>query len=85
MSAKDSPYLTFLVAVHVATAIALVIFFRHDWARIIVGLFTSLRHRRITTTDQRLAWLLIIATIPVGLAANGHRRNGSCATAGPPC
>ena len=84
MSAKDSPYLTFLVAVHVATAIALVIFFRHDWARIIVGLFTSLRHRRITTTDQRLAWLLIIATIPVGLAASGRRHSGSCATAGPP-
>jgi undecaprenyl-diphosphatase len=68
MSAQDSPYLSFLVAVHVATAIALVVFFRHDWARIILGLFTSIRDRSIITTDQRLAWLLIIATIPVGLA-----------------
>jgi undecaprenyl-diphosphatase len=68
MSAPESPYLTFLVAVHVATAIALVVFFRRDWARIVAGLFTSIRTRRITTTDQRLAWLLIIATIPVGLA-----------------
>jgi undecaprenyl-diphosphatase len=68
MAATDSPYLTFLVAVHVATAIALVAFFRRDWARIVVGLVTSLRDRRIITTDQRLAWLLIIATIPVGLA-----------------
>ncbi|MFG2042359.1 undecaprenyl-diphosphate phosphatase [Dactylosporangium sp. NPDC048998] len=68
MSAPDSPYLTFLVAVHVATAIALVIFFRRDWTRIVIGLFTSIRSRSITTTDQRLAWLLIIATIPVGLA-----------------
>src|SRR5438046_6418709 len=53
MSATDSPYLTFLVAVHVATAIALVVFFRRDWARIVAGLFTSIRDRRITTTDQR--------------------------------
>jgi undecaprenyl-diphosphatase len=63
-----SPYLTFLVAVHVATAVALVVFFRHDWVRIVKGLFTSLRDRRISTADQRLAWLLIVATIPVGIA-----------------
>jgi undecaprenyl-diphosphatase len=68
MSATGSPYLTFLVAVHVATAIALVIFFRSDWARILVGLYTSIRDRTIHTTDQRLAWLLIAATAPVGLA-----------------
>lgn len=68
MSAKDSPYLTFLVAVHVATAVALVVFFWRDWVRIVGGLFTSIRYRRIQTPDERLAWLLIIATIPVGLA-----------------
>jgi undecaprenyl-diphosphatase len=68
LTADKSPYLTFLVAVHVATAIALVVFFRRDWIRITVGLFTSLRDRKISNPDQRLAWLLIIATIPVGLA-----------------
>jgi undecaprenyl-diphosphatase len=68
MSAKDSPYLTFLVAVHVATAVALVVFFWRDWVRIVGGLFTSIRYRRIQTPDERLAWLLIVATIPVGLA-----------------
>jgi undecaprenyl-diphosphatase len=68
MSLTDSPYLSFLVAVHVATAIALVVFFRRDWARIVVGLFTSIRDRRIVTPDQRLGWLLLVATIPVGLA-----------------
>lgn len=67
MSAKDSPYLTFLVAVHVATAVALVVFFRREWMRIAVGLVTSIRDRRICTPDQRLAWLLIAATIPVGV------------------
>ena len=71
LSAKDSPYLAFLVAVHVATAVALVVFFRRDWARIAVGLVTSLRDRTITTPDQRLAWLLIAATVPVGIAGLG--------------
>ncbi|MFE0026768.1 undecaprenyl-diphosphate phosphatase [Amycolatopsis sp. NPDC059021] len=65
---KDSPYLAVLVAMHVATALALVIFFWRDWVRIIAGLWTSIRHREIRTADQRLAWLLVLATIPVGLA-----------------
>jgi undecaprenyl-diphosphatase len=65
---KDSPYLAVLVAMHVATALALVLFFRKDWVRIIGGLWTSLRHREVRTPDQRLAWLLVLATIPVGLA-----------------
>jgi undecaprenyl-diphosphatase len=68
MTADQSPYLTFVVAVHVATAVALVIFFRHDWVRIVKGLFSSIRERSITQPDQRLAWLLIAATVPVGIA-----------------
>ena len=68
MSADQSPYLAFVVAVHVATAVALVWFFRADWVRIVRGLFTSVRHRAITNADERLAWLLIVATVPVGLA-----------------
>src|SRR5437764_7417342 len=65
---KDSPYLAVLVAMHVATALALVLFFRKDWVRIIGGLWTSVRRREVRTPDQRLAWLLVLATIPVGLA-----------------
>jgi undecaprenyl-diphosphatase len=68
LTADQSPYLTFLVAVHVATAVALVVFFRRDWVRIAVGLVTSARDRKITNPDQRLAWLLVVATVPVGLA-----------------
>ena len=66
-SADESFYLAFLVGLHVATAIALVVFFRRDWVAIIRGFFTSLRNRRIETPDQRMAWLLILGTIPVGL------------------
>jgi undecaprenyl-diphosphatase len=68
VSAPESPYLAFIVGLHVATAAALLVFFWRDWLRIIAGLGTSLRDRRIQTPDQRLAWLLILATIPVGLS-----------------
>ena len=68
MSTPGSAYLDTLVAMHVATAAALVIFFWRDWVRIVGGLLTSVRDRRIDTPDQRLAWLLIAATVPVGIA-----------------
>ena len=67
LSADQSPYLAFVVAVHVATAFALIWFFRRDWVRIVAGLITSVRYRRIRTPDERLGWLLVVATIPVGL------------------
>ncbi len=72
-TSETSPYLAFIVALHVATAIALIIFFRSDWIRIISGFFRTLKPsiaaRRIVArdADERLAWLLIIATIPVGI------------------
>jgi undecaprenyl-diphosphatase len=68
MSAPGSPYLDSLVAMHVATAAALVIFFWRDWVRLVGALVSSLRHRRIATADERLVWLLVVATVPVGLA-----------------
>src|ERR1700761_9236024 len=68
MAAPNSPYLDILVAAHVGTAIALVVFFWQDWVRIVGGLFTSIRHFKVETTYQRLAWLLVLGTIPVGIA-----------------
>ncbi|MEV5709828.1 undecaprenyl-diphosphate phosphatase [Actinoallomurus sp. NPDC052274] len=67
VSTPESPYLAFIVGLHVATALALLVFFRRDWIRIIGGFLSSLRDRRIETPDQRLAWLIIVATIPVGI------------------
>lgn len=66
-SADESFYLAFLVALHVATALALLVHFRATWVRIIRGFFTSARKRRVDTPDERLAWLLIVGTIPVGI------------------
>jgi undecaprenyl-diphosphatase len=68
VSTPESPYLAFIVGLHVATAVALVIFYRSDWVRIVRGLLTSVRDRRVATPDQRLAWLLVLATIPVGIS-----------------
>jgi undecaprenyl-diphosphatase len=67
VSAPESPYLAFIVGLHVATALALLAFYWRDWVRIIGGLVTSIRHRRISTVDERLAWMLVLATIPVGI------------------
>jgi undecaprenyl-diphosphatase len=66
-SAQESFYLAFLVGLHVATALALLWFYRDQWARIVAGLLRSLRSRRIETADERLGWLLVVATIPAGL------------------
>jgi undecaprenyl-diphosphatase len=69
----SSFYLAYIVALHCATAVALLVFFRADWARIIRGFFRSLapsvRARRLVTrdSDERLAWLIVLATIPVGI------------------
>jgi undecaprenyl-diphosphatase len=72
VAAKESPYLAVIVGLHVATAIGITAYFWRDWVRIIKGFFTSLRPsiRRpveATTIDQKLAWMIILATIPVGI------------------
>jgi undecaprenyl-diphosphatase len=78
-SSESSFYLAYIVALHCATALALMWFFRADWVRIIRGFFRSLPasvrlslgHRRprlaVADKDERLAWMIIFATIPVGL------------------
>lgn len=66
-TASESFYLAFLVGLHCATAIALLIFYRKKWVKIISGFFRTLKTRKAETSDERLAWLLITATIPAGL------------------
>lgn len=68
VSTPESPYLAFIVGLHVATALALVLYFWRDWVRIVTGLVTSIRYRRVRTADERLAWMIVVATIPVGIA-----------------
>jgi undecaprenyl-diphosphatase len=67
VAASESPYLAFVVGLHVATAIGIMIYFWRDWVRIVRGFYTSVRHFRVQTVDEKLCWFLILATIPVGL------------------
>jgi undecaprenyl-diphosphatase len=66
-AAPSSPYLAFVVGLHVATAIGMLFYFWRDWLRIIGAFFSSIAHRRAESADERLAWMIILATIPVGL------------------
>jgi undecaprenyl-diphosphatase len=67
MTTKDSPYLSILVAMHLATAVALAIFYWRDWRRLLLALVSSIRYRRLATAEERLIWLMIVGSIPVGL------------------
>src|SRR5207248_2016203 len=69
LSQKQPYFLAFLVATHLATAIVLFLFFLPEWLRILRGLGRSLRDRELAPgdADARLAWLLVVGTIPAGL------------------
>lgn len=64
---NGSFFLAYVVALHVATALALLAFFWRDWVEIVSGFFRTLSRRRIDTPEERLAWLLVVATIPAGI------------------
>ncbi|HXZ74775.1 MAG TPA: undecaprenyl-diphosphate phosphatase [Streptosporangiaceae bacterium] len=78
VSKAESPYLAYIVGLHVATALAMIIYFWRDWVRIIGAFFASVKHViapapgterwEPQTTDQKLAWMIVLATIPVGIA-----------------
>jgi undecaprenyl-diphosphatase len=55
------------VMLHVGSAIGLLIYFWRDWVAIIGAGLATLRKRRIETPTERLAWLIVAATIPVGI------------------
>jgi undecaprenyl-diphosphatase len=55
---------TFDVALHMGTLLGAVIYFRHDVWRYLVAWIRTIRVRRIETLDERLAWALVVGTIP---------------------
>lgn len=68
VASNSSPYLAVIVGLHLATALALLVFYWRDWATLLRGAGTSIRHRRISTGPERLFWLIVVATIPVAVA-----------------
>jgi undecaprenyl-diphosphatase len=66
-SEPESPWLAFVVMLHVGSAVGLLIYFWREWIAIVRAFFATLGKRRIETPTERLAWLIITATIPVGI------------------
>jgi undecaprenyl-diphosphatase len=59
---------SFDVALHVGTLIGALVYFREDVVRYAAAWFRSLRARRLSTPDERIAWALFIGTIPGAIA-----------------
>jgi undecaprenyl-diphosphatase len=66
-SQAESPWLAFVVMLHVGSAVGLLIYFWRTWVEVVVAFFATLRKRKVETSSERLAWLIIVATIPVGI------------------
>jgi undecaprenyl-diphosphatase len=72
---------TFDVALHLGTLVAVVAYFWSELVGLVVAWWHSVRARAVRTTDERVAWVVVIATVPaviVGAAAAGviERRLG---------
>jgi undecaprenyl-diphosphatase len=72
-SQPESPWLAFVVMLHVGSAVGLLIYFWRQWVAIVGAFFASvgrmirLRRWAVETPTERLAWLIVCATIPVGI------------------
>jgi undecaprenyl-diphosphatase len=66
----DNPDLnkTFDVALHMGTFVGALVYFWRDIAKYLAAWFRSIRRRSVQTVDERLAWFLVIGTIPGALA-----------------
>jgi undecaprenyl-diphosphatase len=66
-SRPESFWLAFVVMLHVGSALGLLVYFRHEWVAIIRAFFRTLVRRSITTPTERLAWLIVVSSIPAGI------------------
>jgi undecaprenyl-diphosphatase len=64
----DSFNKTFDVALHAGTLVAVISYFRVELGRMIAGFFRTLRRHEIGDGDERLAWVIVIGTIPAVIA-----------------
>jgi undecaprenyl-diphosphatase len=66
-TAGESPYLLMIIALHAASAITLLLIFWKRWFQLIKAFFRSLKSRSLETPEARVIWLILIATVPVGV------------------
>jgi undecaprenyl-diphosphatase len=66
--------LAFSVMLHIGTLVALLVYFRAEWLRLVPAGFATIRDRSFNSdADRRLAWLIAVATVPalvIGVALN---------------
>jgi undecaprenyl-diphosphatase len=79
----ESPWLAFIVMLHVGSAVGLLAYFWRDWLAIIAAFFRTLAKRKIQTPTERLAWLIIVASIPTGILGIALEHPARVATAKP--
>lgn len=58
---------TFDVALHLGTLVAVVAYFWHDLVRYLVAWLRSVTRRGTGSPDERIAWIIVVATIPAAL------------------
>jgi undecaprenyl-diphosphatase len=66
-SQNESFWLALVVLLHVGSALGLLAYFWRDWVAIVKAFFRTLAKRRIETPTERLAWLIVVASIPAGI------------------
>src|SRR5262245_27292329 len=59
--------LTFDVALHMGTLVAVLFYFRHDWVSLVGGFFRRLGSRRLADPGAKMSWLVIAGTIPAAV------------------
>lgn len=65
---SDPTFLAFVVALHLGTAIALILFYLGDWIRIVRALAASVARGKLSNDpDEHVGWLLVVGTIPVAI------------------
>ncbi len=82
-SQPESPWLAFVVLLHVGSAVAIVIYFWRIWVDLIKAFFRTLAKRKIETANERMAWLIVIASVPVGIIGIVFEHKLRVATATP--
>lgn len=64
----NASFLPLIVALHLGTAIALVLYFWRDWLQVLRSLFKSIKDGEVRKgTEEWVSFLIIIGCIPAGL------------------
>lgn len=68
LNERGPAWLAFLVALHIGTAVALLIYFRDDWLAVVSAFVRGVRRGEMGQDhDERLAWMVLVGTIPAGI------------------